>query len=548
MLIPNHDPEIPEMTVEVAKAAFPKGNTVMKIRDELGPLFADDEFAALYPGIGQPAESPARLALVTILQFMENLTDREAANAVRSRIDWKYALGLELTDPGFNFSVFSEFRDRLREHEAGHYMLNKILALCLEKGLLKQGKQRTDSTHVLANLHALNRVELVAETVRHVLNELARIAPTWLSPLIQPEWSKRYARKLDLRRNKKSKAQKLLLAQAVGEDGYQLLLALDRHDAPTELAHLNCVRVMRQIWIQQFCLVDGKMHWRTKDEYGTPPSRSMIASPYELDARYASKGSRSWMGYKIHITETCEDESPRLITQIETTVATTPDHQVTETIQDDLIGRQLQPEQHWVDGGYTDVEILLNSQDKSIDLVEPMRLDKSWQARTEGGYDQSKFVIDWKNMVATCPEGQKIFYWKHWKTAYGQPNFHFAFRLPTCKACSAREKCTRAKRIGRHLSVPPQEMYEALRAARLRQETESFQEMYHRRAGIEGTMGQAANSNGVRRSRYRGLAKTHLQHVLTAAAINLQRIGTLLLGERPGTTTVSHFAALVSPI
>ena len=105
MLTPNYDHEIPEMTVEVVKAAFPKGNAVMNIRDELGPLFEDAEFVALYPKIGQPAESPARLALVAILQFMENLTDREAADAVRSRIDRKYLLSLELTDPGFHYSV-----------------------------------------------------------------------------------------------------------------------------------------------------------------------------------------------------------------------------------------------------------------------------------------------------------------------------------------------------------------------------------------------------------------------------------------------------------
>lgn len=248
------------------------------------------------------------------------------------------------------------------------------------------------------------------------------------------------------------------------------------------------------------------------------------------------------------MTETCVDESPRLITQVETTVATIPDHQLTENIQTDLIGRNLQPTQHWVDGGYTDVDILLNSHGNDIDLIGPLRSDKSWQAKMEGGYDQSKFVIDWKKMVATCPEGEQSYYWKNWKTAYGNPNFHFAFRLPTCTACHAREKCTRAKNIGRHLTVPPERAYEALRAAREHQTTDAFQELYHLRAGIEGTMGQVANSKGARRSRYRGLKKTHLQHLIMATAINLERVANWLLGDRPGTTRVSHFAALVSPI
>lgn len=151
-------------------------------------------------------------------------------------------------------------------------------------------------------------------------------------------------------------------------------------------------------------------------------------------------------------------------------------------------------------------------------------------------------------MVATCPEGEESYYWKHWKTAYGEPNFHFAFRLPTCNACHAREICTRAKRMGRHLTVPPQKAYEALRAARQRQSTDAFEELYHLRAGVEGTMGQVANAKSARRSRYRGLAKTHLQHLLMAASINLERIANWLLGEQPGTTRVSHFAALLSPL
>ena len=104
---------VPEETRQVAKAAFPKGNVYLWIGDELGELYADHLFMDLYPVRGQPTVSPGRLALITIMQFMEGLTDRQAAEAVRGRIDWKYALGLELTDSGFDFSVLSEFRQRL---------------------------------------------------------------------------------------------------------------------------------------------------------------------------------------------------------------------------------------------------------------------------------------------------------------------------------------------------------------------------------------------------------------------------------------------------
>ena len=138
MLKPEKNVAIPEMTQIVAKAAFPKGNLFIKMRDELGPIFEDDAFAELYPGLGQPAESPARLALVTVMQYVENLTDRQAAEAVRGRIDWKYALGLELSDPGFDYSVLSEFRDRILAGGQEQRLLEKLLEQFRGRGLLKE--------------------------------------------------------------------------------------------------------------------------------------------------------------------------------------------------------------------------------------------------------------------------------------------------------------------------------------------------------------------------------------------------------------------------
>src|ERR1700741_2385014 len=156
---------VPEETARVARAAFPKGNPYLTLRDTLGTIFQDDDFAPLFPACGQPGLSPWRLALVTIMQFRENLADRQAAEAVRARIDWKYVLSLELTDPGFDFSVLSEFRDRLLAGSAEEVLLNKLLERCSAVGLLKaRGQQRTDSTHVLAAIRVLNRLQIVAAT------------------------------------------------------------------------------------------------------------------------------------------------------------------------------------------------------------------------------------------------------------------------------------------------------------------------------------------------------------------------------------------------
>ncbi len=189
---------IPEETARVAKAAFPKGNPYLKLREELGVIFEDETFESYFAERGQPAYSPARLALVLILQYAECLSDRQASEAVRARLDFKYVLGLELTDPGFDASLLSEFRTRLIEGEPGKQLLDKMLTLLIEKGLLKcKGKQRSDSTHIVASAHALNRLESVGETMRSALNQLAAVAPEWLQPQLSPAWLERYERRMD---------------------------------------------------------------------------------------------------------------------------------------------------------------------------------------------------------------------------------------------------------------------------------------------------------------------------------------------------------------
>jgi transposase len=189
---------VPEETARVARAAFPRGTPYLTIRDALGTIFQDEDVAALFPASGQPGLPPWRLALVSILQFREQLSDRQAAEAVRARIDWKYLLGLALDDPGFDFSVLSEFRDRLLAGTAEALLLDKLLERCRALGLLKaRGQQRTDSTHVLAAIRVLNRLELVAETLRAALNEVATVAPDWLQALAPLAWYGRYGKRVE---------------------------------------------------------------------------------------------------------------------------------------------------------------------------------------------------------------------------------------------------------------------------------------------------------------------------------------------------------------
>ena len=195
---PHPWPEVPASTARIAKRAFRKGSLAMRARDELGAWYQDEAFRATYGTRGAPGISPAQLAMVTVLQFTENLTDRQAADAVRGRLDWKYCLGLALDDEGFDFSVLSEFRARLVAGAMEAALLEALLARLGALGLVGAGMpQRTDSTHVLGRIRDLNRLELAGESVRAALEALAAAAPGWLAGVIDASWQRVYGQRID---------------------------------------------------------------------------------------------------------------------------------------------------------------------------------------------------------------------------------------------------------------------------------------------------------------------------------------------------------------
>src|SRR5215207_52027 len=251
--------KIPAETARVARAAFPKGTLVTRLRDEFDTLYEDEDFRSLYPARGQPGLTPWRLALVTVFQFLEHLSDRQAADAVRARIDWKYALGLELTDPGFHFSVLAEFRARLVAGGAEHLLLDTMLERLKARGLVKaRGKQRTDSTYVLAAVRDLSFLELVAETLRAALDDVAAGAPDWLRAVARPVWFERYGRRVEDYRLPKSREAREALALVVGADGFILLDALDAPSAPAAARELAMVQTLRDVWRVHYACDDGR--------------------------------------------------------------------------------------------------------------------------------------------------------------------------------------------------------------------------------------------------------------------------------------------------
>jgi transposase len=306
-------PDVPELTARMARSSSPKGNLAMRIREELGEVYADARFAAAFGARGRPGISPGQLMMASVLQFSENLTDRQAAEAVRDRITWKYALGLELEDPGFDASVLSEFRSRLVADDLTSLALDALLERLAGLGLVRSGgRQRTDSTHVLGAIRDLNRLELAGETLRAALEALAAAAPGWLAGVIDASWQQVYGARIDDLHLPESQARRKELMTRYGKDGYYLLEQAYGPAAPGWLRELPAIEALRRVWIQQFYreVTGGRQEVRRREKLpdvdGLPPARAQLISPYDLDARYGVKRDHGWAGYKVHFTETCD--------------------------------------------------------------------------------------------------------------------------------------------------------------------------------------------------------------------------------------------------
>jgi len=572
---PEPDPQIAAAIGAVYGSRKTERPLAVEIRDRLGQWLADEDFAAAFGIRGRPGWPPSRLALVTVLQRAEKLTDRAAAEEVRTRLDWKYLLGLSLDDPGFDHTVLAEFRGKVAGAGLEQVALDALLVKLAADGLVKAGgKQRTDSTHVVAAVAALNRLELAGESVRAALEALTAAHPDWLAQRIcVPDWSRRYGTPLTSWRPPASKARQDELAIAYARDGYALLEAVYDPSSPAWLRELPAIDVLRRVLAQNYTrsITGGKEVIRRREKEpegdGLPHGHARIASPYDTDARWGVKRDTFWLGYKLHVTETCDDEPrcgcpaagdggtgrrghgkdctapafPNLITHVATTEATVPDCQMTAVICDDLAGKNLAPGRSYLDSGYLSAALVVTALATwGIALTGPLLADTSAQARAGKGYARAGFAIDYDTKTVTCPQGKTSASWTPC-TQRGTDAIVAQFSATDCGPCPARALCTRGKR--RQLTLPPRDLAQAQAAARAAEKTIPFQADYARRAGVEGTMHQAA-SHGARRARYRGLPKTRLDHVYMACALNFLRLHAYWTGTPLDRRRTSHLARL----
>ncbi|MGH3410547.1 MAG: transposase [Streptosporangiaceae bacterium] len=540
------------------------------VRDRLGEWLHDEDFASAFGVRGRPGWSPSRLALVTVLQRAENLTDRMAAEAVRTRLDWKYLLGLPLDDPGFDHSVLPEFRAKVAGAGLERAVLDALLERLASDGLVKAGgKQRTDSTHVIAAVAALNRLELAGESVRAALEALAAAHPGWTAQVLHAgEWNRRYGTPVTSWRPPMSETKRAELAVTYAKDGFALLEAVGHPASPAWLRELPAVETLRLALLQNYTRTvhsDGreviKRREKAPEGDGLPPGHRRIASPYDTEARWGVKREEFWLGYKLHVTETCDDQPPcgcgsggcargcaaaafpNLIAAVATTDATVTDNAMTSVIDDDLAARGLAPARHYLDSGYLSAAIVVEeARRRGIALIGPLLADTSAQARAGAGYARADFSPDYDAKTVTCPQGRTSVSWSPCRQN-GKDAIVATFSPDDCGPCPARDLCTSSSRKRRQLTILPRDLAEAQAASRAAETTISFQADYARRAGIEGTMHQAA-SHGARRARYRGLSKTSLDHAFMAAALNLIRLHAYWCGRPLDRRRTSHLARL----
>ena len=287
------------------------------------------------------------------------------------------------------------------------------------------------------------------------------VAPEWLRKLAPPQWYERYAKRVENYALPKSEATRQELASVIASDGEELLGAIDAATDQPMLAQVAAVLTLRRLWAEQYTGTPGELRWREVTEMPAPAG--LLSSPYDTEARYSTKRDVNWLGYKVHLTETCDEQQPHLIVNVETTPATTPDDNMLKQVHDSLKVRDLLPAEHLVDKGYTDAHVLVDSQRQhGVTIVGPVAEDPSWQARS-GGFDKGSFIVDWERRVVTCPAGKQSISWL--PNTYPQNGvvFEARFARKDCGPCPNRARCTKSKLEPRTIGLQAREYHEALR-------------------------------------------------------------------------------------
>ena len=499
---------------------FGRADRYRLFREKILPqlLSLRGKLESLYCGNnGRPAIDPVILCGVTLLQFMEKVADRRAAEHVVYHLGWKYALDLELPYEGFHPTVLVYFRDRLEENKVERILFDGIVDLLMGLGLVKRaGKQRIDSTHILGYVKEMSRLECATETLRLALEDLAQELVGSQGPEF---WEKLWVLYVQSEVGwRLSKAERDSRYRLCGQDIQELLEWVD--GKRPELAEMESVKLLRRVFEEQFEVVEGTVNSRW-----TRPPRA-VQNPHDPHAHYAYKGSKQWIGYKVHVMESVDCEEPakvkaepgeHFITEILTTEAAQDEMTgLTESLKRQQEHHEIKPAAVYADGGYVTESTLSQAESHAMELLGPTRPDPH-----KGPYNADGFVVDIENEQAVCPQGKtstqcSLISDSHMGTEY--------YRLEwgsQCDSCPVQKQCTRAKSGRRMLVVGLR--HDLVQKRREQMRADDFSQSMHPRNGIEGTHSELVRGHGLRRTKYRGLNRVALSHYLMGAACNVKR-------------------------
>jgi len=505
--------EIPFSTREIVDPLMKPDSVCRLLGDRGEALLDEDNLCQMYAGEGRSGINPLIMSFVLILQFLENIPDRQAAHMVVMRMDWKYALRQELTWSGFDYSSLCNFRKRLYAHDQEFVVFDQLVCALREQGYIKAQRQRTDATHVLGAIERLSRLELVLETMRLTLGALINADAPWMVKQLPASFVTEYSEKREDYRLSKTQVDQLMLK--AGGDGFWLLGQIERQ-GDERLQELAEVHLLRRVLGEQFEPPSGGTPAKTRPN--TTACGDVIASPQDPDVRYSKKGKHTqWEGYKAQVTETVDDELP-LITDIGIHSAIEADSPALTTIQARLQARDVMPEKQYVDQGYCNGITIAQSQQQGIDLRGRVQ-ERSRKAK---GFRLQDFDINLEQQVAICPQGKQATIFN--PSSQADIAFHVRFGRQ-CQSCPVMAQCTTEKR-GRSLEISP--YHTQLMQRRQEQQTAAFHEEMYARSRIESTICELARKHGLRQSRYRGMRKVNFQAAFTAVAVNLKRLARYL--------------------
>lgn len=474
------------------------------IKEEIADRIKDSDFEDMYKDGGRPPISPRLLVLVLLMQFIEGLSDRAALQNLKFRLDWKIAFGLTVDFIGFHPTVLTYFRDRLLANSKASYAFDQILKCLTEQGLVKSGgKQRIDSTHVIAAVRELTRIDLLHETLRLFCVDLEGYTDCLAGETLTIQ--SKYVDKVSTYRTTDNDKKDLIRQAGIAMRG---LIEWTKSYSDKSIEELTSFKVLKTVYEQNFIdNGDSQMPDLIKISTG----KGHICNPHDPDAEYGNKGKKTWVGYKAQVAETVGQEQ-NFITHIDIENATDFDGSCVEGIIDDLEKIGIEPSELYGDTHYNTTGNIEALKEKSIDLKGPVP-----QATKEKSEKDVGFTVDTEAKKVICPNGMES------KNFRIEPSGRIGSSFPkeVCLICDRRHICEPNPR-GKIYNQRPEN--ETLAERRKKMQDEAYQKDLHHRNGIEGTISGLVRGQKLRRLRYKGKQKGQLQVKMTGAAANVRRL------------------------